>query len=220
MLAHDAVDEGPIGAYRRRDVRAGLHVAPHWKAVPALMDQLLKWLNGPAEQLPAIFSSAILHLRFVEIHPFRDGNGRLTRLLATWELYRKGFDTLHVFALDEYFLNHRNLYIRNLQRVQVEKKDLGGWLEFVAEALLDTLERVEKRITAIGIRNDQPLSLTTRQEKLLILLREKGQMGIREIAIHLKVTTPGAHYVLKPLIKAGLIARQGAHKQSRYALVK
>lgn len=220
MIANEAVDEGPIAAYRRRNVRAGLHVAQDWQAVPKLMNQLLAWLNGPAGELPAIFSSAILHLRFVEIHPFRDGNGRLARLLATWELYRKGFDTLHVFALDEYFLEHRNLYIKNLQRVQVEKQNLGGWLEFVAEALLDTLERVEKRIMAIGIQHSRPISLTLRQEKLLRFLREKGQVAIREMARHLKVTVPGAHYILKPLIQNGLVHRQGSHKLARYLLGK
>lgn len=220
MIADEAVDEGPIGAYRSRNVRAGLHVAPDWQAVPKLMNQLLAWLNSSAEQLPAIFSSAILHLRFVEIHPFRDGNGRLTRLLSTWELYRKGFDTLHVFALDEYFLEHRSLYIRNLQRVQVEKQDLGGWLEFVAEALLDTLERVERRIMAIGVQRSQPISLTPRQERLLRFLRETGLVGIRQIAVHLKVTVPGAHYILRPLIQNGLVHRQGSHKLARYLLGK
>ncbi|PJA18240.1 MAG: hypothetical protein COX62_08960, partial [Deltaproteobacteria bacterium CG_4_10_14_0_2_um_filter_43_8] len=107
ILAEGAVDEGPAGSYRKQNVRAGLHVAPNWKEVPKLMQGLLTWLNEPAKQLPAIFSSAILHLRFVEIHPFRDGNGRLGRLLATWELYRKGFDLLHIFALDEVLLEHR-----------------------------------------------------------------------------------------------------------------
>lgn len=218
ILAEGAVDDGPIGAYRRQDVRAGLHVAPHWKGVPRLMQELLLWLNAPATQLPSIFSSAILHLRFVEIHPFRDGNGRLARLLATWELYRKGFDMLHIFAMDEILLEHREFYIRNLQRIQVEKEDIGGWLEFIAETVLTTLERVEKRIAAIGTIDKKPLSLTIRQEKLLNLLRERGQLGIGDIASSLKVTIPGVHYIMKPLLQHGLIAKLGHHKQTRYNL--
>jgi Fic family protein len=218
VLAEGAIDEGPIGAYRRRDVRAGLHVAPHWKGVPKLMQALLAWLNEPAKQLPAVFSSAILHLQFVEIHPFRDGNGRLARLLATWELYRKGFDMFHIFAMDEVLLEHREFYIRNLQRVQVEKKDLSGWLEFIAETVLETLERIEKRVMAIGITDKKPISLTVRQERLLNILREKGQLGIGNIASALKITVPGAHYVMKPLLQHGLITTLGSHKQTRYVL--
>lgn len=218
ILAEGAVDEGPIGKYRRCGVRAGLHVAPHWKGISKLMQELLDWLNEPAKQLPAVFSSAILHIRFVEIHPFRDGNGRLARLLATWELYRKGFDTLHIFAMDEVLLEHRKFYIKNLQRVQVEKEDLSGWLEFIAETILETLERIEKRIMAIGTIDKKPISLTVRQERLLNILREKGQLGIGNIASALKVTIPGAHYVIKPLLQHGLIAKLGSHKQTRYAL--
>lgn len=219
LIAEGAVDDGPIGSYRKTDVRAGLHVCPAWRQVPRLTGDMLGWLNGPAAELPAVFSSAILHLRFVEIHPFRDGNGRVGRALATWQLYRMGFDTLHVFALDEVLLENRSFYIKNLQRVQVEREDLGGWLEFMAEAVLETLERVQKRIATIGIAGKEPLSLTLRQERLLRLLRERGPMAIRDIARALRVTPPGAHYALKPLLQRGIIKLLGKHKTTRYLLV-
>jgi len=218
ILAEGAVDEGPVGAYRKQGVRAGLHVAPNWKEVPRSMHELLAWLNEPAKQLPAVFSSAILHLRFVEVHPFRDGNGMLARLLATWELYRKGFDILHIFAMDEVLLEHRELYIKNLQRVQVEKEDLGGWLELIAETVLETLERIEKRIMVIGATDKKQISLTVRQERLLNLLREKGKLSISAIATALNVTVPGVHYIMKPLLQHGLITKLGSHKQTRYIL--
>ncbi|MFA6316861.1 MAG: Fic family protein [Elusimicrobiota bacterium] len=218
IIAEGAVDDGPIGAYRRADVRAGLHVCPPWRQVPPLTKDMLGWLNKSAGELPAVFSSAILHLRFVEIHPFRDGNGRVGRALATWQLYRMGFDTLHVFALDEVLLENRAFYIKNLQRVQVEREDLGGWLEFMAEAALETLERVQKRIQALGLPGKEPLSLTLRQEKLLRLLRERGPLAIRDIARALRVTPPGAHYALKPLLRNGVIKTIGAHKSTRYLL--
>lgn len=219
IISEGAVDEGPVGAYRKTDVRAGLHVCPPWPQAPQLTRDLLGWLNKSASDLPAVFSSAILHLRFVEVHPFRDGNGRVARALATWQLYRMGFDTLHIFALDEVLLENRMLYIKNLQRVQVEREDLGGWLEFMAEAILETLERVQKRVQALGLPGKEPLSLTPRQEKLLRLLRERGPLAIRDIARALRVTPPGAHYALKPLLRGGVIKTIGSHKSTRYLLV-
>lgn len=218
LIAENAVDDGPVGAYRKHDVRAGLYICPSWRQAPTLNKGLLAWLNTPANELPAVFSSAILHLRFVEIHPFRDGNGRVARALATWQLYRMGFDTLHIVAVDEILMENRSLYIKNLQRVQVEKKDMGGWLEFMAEAVLETLERVEKRIQSLGVSGKEPLSLTPRQEKLLRLLRERGPMGIRDITRALQVTSPGAHYALKPLLSRGIIKTMGTHKTTRYVL--
>ena len=120
--------------------------------------------------------------------------------------------------MDEVLLEHGEFYIKNLQRVQVEKEDLGGWLEFFAETILETLERIEKRIMAIGTINKRPLSLTVRQEKLLNALREKGQLSVSDIAASLKVSVPGVHYIMKPLLQHGLITKLGAYKQTRYVL--
>ena len=142
----------------------------------------------------------------------------MARALATWQLDRMGFDTLHVFSLDEVLLENRTLYIKNLQRVQVEGEDLGGWLEFMAEAVLETLERVQGRIQALGKLGAEPLSLTLRQEKLLRILRERGALGILDIARSLRVTAPGAHYALKPLLRQGIVKKTGAHKTTRYTL--
>lgn len=218
IIGEGVVDEGPVGEYRKVGVRAGPHVCPPWREVPNLTRDLLAWLSGPARELPAIFSSAILHLRFVEIHPFRDANGRVARALATWQLYRTEFDTLHIFALDETLMENRSLYIKNLQRVQVKGEDVGGWLEFMSETVLETLERIQRRIQAIGPVAREPLSLTLRQEKLLRLLRERGPLAIREIARALRVTSPGAHYALRPLIQRRIVRVVGAHKATRYAL--
>lgn len=219
LMAKEACDECPIGAYRKLNVRAGLYVGVAWKQVPKLMREMVYWLDTEAKELPAVFSSAILHLRFVEIHPFRDANGRMARALSTWQLYRAGFDTLHIFALDEVLLENRTLYIKALQRVQVEGADMGTWLEFISEAILETLERVQNRITSLGLKEkDLPVSLTLRQEKLLRSLRERGPMGIRDISRTLRVTVPGAHYALKPLLKAGLIYTEGKYKNTKYVL--
>lgn len=218
IIGEGCVDEGPVGGYRRVNVRAGLHVGSPWSRVPTETRELLEWINSASDEFPPVFSSAILHLRFVDIHPFRDGNGRVARALATWELYRKGFDTLHVFALDEILLENRALYIEALQRVQVKGHDLGGWMEFIAESILETLERVRDRVQSLGVKGETPLSLTLRQEKLLTLLRERGPSGIREISRSLRITSPGAHYALKPLLKQGIIQILGAHKNTRYAL--
>lgn len=218
IIGEECVDEGPVAAYRKIDVRAGLHVGSPWSRVPIETRELLEWNNSAGSELPALFSSAILHLRFVEIHPFRDGNGRAGRALATWQLYRMGFDTLHIFALDEVLLENRALYIKALQRVQVEGHDLGEWIEFIAEAILETLERVQGRVQSLGVKGETPVLLTLRQEKLLRLLQERGPLGIREISRALRVTSPGAHYALKPLLKQGVVQIIGAHKTTRFAL--
>ncbi|HAX62222.1 MAG TPA: hypothetical protein DCX95_06705 [Elusimicrobia bacterium] len=218
IIVTDASDGGPIGMYRKENVRAGIYSASDWHKVSFLMKDLIEWLNIGSKEIPAVFSAALLHLQFVNIHPFRDGNGRCARALATWELYRKGFDTLHIFSLDEILLENRSMYIKNLQRVQVEKYPIDAWLEFMSEATLETLGRIYNRILSTGIITRKPISLTTRQIKLLQVFRERGILNIRDIARTIRTTVPGAHYVLKPLIKQGVVVRIGKYKSVKYTI--
>lgn len=214
----DALDRGPIGAYRTYEVHVGNHVTPPHNKVPALMKELVEWVNGPGKDWPAVISSAVLHYRFEHVHPFGDGNGRVGRLLATWELFRRHFDTHHIFAVDEILLEDRQGYYRAFQRAQAVSHDLTGWVEYIAETVNETLRRVWKRMEAVksSVRG-KPIVLTPKQEKLIQLLQQ-SPMGIGEIQKALHVTKPGAHHILKPLLEADLVKREGGHKTGKYRL--
>lgn len=214
----NALDRGPVGAFRDYRVFVGGHTPPSPSSVPCLTAELCDWLNGPGKEWPALVSSAILHYQFEHIHPFGDGNGRVGRALATWELYRKQFDTSHIFVVDEVFLEDRQAYYRALNRVQAEGGDVSGWVEYSSETVLEALERTWTRIDSIrAISGGRAISLTKNQERLLALLKEAPR-GIQEIMAALKVTKPGAHFILKPLLEAGLVKRSGGHKTGKYSV--
>jgi Fic family protein len=103
ILAGEVMDQGEVGKYRTIAVRVGQYRPPPADAVSGLMFELLEWWNTASLQLSPVLSSAILHYRFEAVHPFADGNGRTGRALALWELYRRGFDTHHIFSVDEYY---------------------------------------------------------------------------------------------------------------------
>ena len=214
----NALDRGPMGAFRDYKVFVGNHTPPPPASVPYLTEELCEWLNGTGKDWPALISSAILHYQFEHIHPFGDGNGRVGRALATWELYRKQFDTGHIFAVDEVFLEDRQAYYRALDRVPKQGGDVSGWVEYSSEAVLEALGRTWKRIDSIrAISGGKQISLTKNQERLLGLLKEAPR-GIQEIMSALKVTKPGAHFVLKPLLEAGVVKRTGGHKTGKYSI--
>jgi Fic family protein len=106
------------------------------------MFELLEWWNTQAPELSPVLTSAILHYRFEDIHPFADGNGRTGRALALWELYRRGFDSHHLFYVDEYDWEDRPAYYAALEQVRLAGEDLSRWLEYSALGLKQTLERV------------------------------------------------------------------------------
>lgn len=219
IIAGEVMDQGQAGRYRTVRVRVGAHVPPPPEEVSGLMFELLEWWNKDALGLSPILSSAILHYRFEAIHPFADGNGRTGRALALWELYRRGFDTHHIFSVDEFYWEDRPRYYAALQAVRRRGEDLTSWLEYASEGLLITLERVWTRVQKLSARSGQKqVVLRPKQEQLLQMLRDNKSMSPREIWSALGISRQGALDLLNPLMEAGLVKRVGSKKSGRYIL--
>src|SRR5947207_12634393 len=130
-------------------------------------------VNQRSAEFSPVLSAAILHYRFEAIHPFADGNGRTGRVLALWELYRRGFDTHHIFLVDGFYWENRPRYYEALNAVRREGEDLSGWLEYAAEGLQLTLVRVWMRVRKLSAQpGRKKLVLRPKQEQLLQLLRD------------------------------------------------
>jgi len=220
LLAGKVMDQGEAGRYRTIQVRVGRHYPPAAADVSGLMFELLEWWNKKAPELSPALSSSILHYQFEWIHPFADGNGRTGRALALWELYRRGFDSHHIFSVDEYYWEDRPAYYRALDAVRDDGGDLTGWLEYCAQGLCRTLDRVWTRVQSYQVKSTGKLVLRPRQEKLLHLLRDHGSMAPSELWAALRISKQGAMDLLRPLISAGLVEKIGTKKTGRYALKK
>lgn len=213
------MDQGTAGKYRTIAVRVGRFVPPPATDVSGLMLELLEWWNQESPKLSPVLTSAIIHHRFESIHPFADGNGRVGRALALWELYRRGFDTHHIFSVDECYWEDRPRYYTELAAVRERGEDLTAWLEYSAEGLRMTLEKIWSRIQRLAAQSGRKkLVLRPRQEQLLQMLRDRQSMSPPEIWDGLGVSKQGALDLLNPLIKAGLVRRVGTNKSGRYLL--
>lgn len=219
IIAGEVMDQGEAGRYRSIRVRVGAYLSPPPEQVSGLMRELLHWWNKSSVKLSPVLSSSILHYRFETIHPFADGNGRTGRALALWDFYRRGFDSQHILSVDEYYWEDRPRYYGALDTARREGEDLTSWLEYCAEGLLLTLERVWKRIQHLSAQSrGQKLVLRPKQEQLLQLLRARGSLSPRELWDGLRVSKQGAMDLLRPLMAAGLVKREGSQKSGRYLL--
>ena len=217
ILAEGVMDQGEAGQYRRIFVTVGDDMPPGPTEVSALMFELLEWWNVASREWSPVLSSAILHYRFEAIHPFADGNGRTGRALALWELYRRGFDTHHIFSVDEYYWQDRPAYYAALRDAR-QDEDLSGWLEYCAEGLRETLEQVWLRLQSFQPESGARLSLSSKQEQLLQLLADHGGMGPAEIRKAMQMSKQGVMNLLHPLLKAGIVVKVGGYKTGRYQL--
>ena len=218
ILAESVMDQGLAGSYRTIQVRVGRHCPPRAVDVSGLMFELLEWWNKQSTELSPVLSSAILHYRFEDIHPFADGNGRTGRALALWELYRRGFDSHHIFSVDEYYWEDRPSYYTALNTVRVAGGDLTSWLEYCAEGVRQTLEKVWLRVKVYNVKSPKKLVLRPKQDRLLLLLRDQGSMSPAEVWAGLSVSKQGAMDLLRPLLESGLVEKIGGKKTGRYCL--
>jgi Fic family protein len=219
IIAAGVMDQGESGRYRDIAVRVGRHLPPPPGQVSGLMSELLEWWNEESKQWSPIVTSSIIHYRFEDIHPFADGNGRTGRILALWELYRRGFDTHHIFSVDEFYWEDRPRYYEMLDFVKRQGGDLTSWLEYTTEGLFQILEKVWLRIERLQIKiRPEKIVLSLKQEKLLQILRDHEGLSPREIWQYLKLSKQGTMNIMNPLIKAGLVRRIGTRKSGRYIL--
>ncbi len=197
-----------------------VYTPPPPAQVPLLTRELLSWLNSPESHgYHPILVSAVAHHRMVSIHPFADGNGRLARSLGVQLLYTRGFDTHHLFALDEYFEHDRMKYYEKIQQARELDDILTYWLEYAARGVVETLHRTKERILSLKITAKAPrMTLTKRQEDFLRFLRDRGRVKAPEIEKAFKLTRARVNQILLPLVKAGLVTREGHTRATTYHL--
>lgn len=114
-------------------------VPPPPQKVPDCMAALEKFLHDDKKPIPILVRAALAHVQFETIHPFLDGNGRVGRLLITFQLCHSGILREPLLYLSLYFKQHRSRYYELLDRVR-RTGDWEAWLEFFLDGVRETAE--------------------------------------------------------------------------------
>lgn len=226
LLTAKTLEPGQVGRYKSKANRVidhngrTLYTPPGPERAKPLTQELLSWINGAeAAQLHPVVVNGIAHHRLVSIHPFADGNGRIARALGVWLLYTRGFDTQHLFALDEFYEADRQRYYDKIQQARDLDGDLSFWLEYVAEGVVETLKRTRDRIVSLQVTAKAPrMHLTKRQEDVLRFLRDKGRSKTSDIEAAFGLTRARVGQIIKPLVDAGVVIREGRTRATSYRL--
>jgi len=225
LLMQELLLESKIGKYKEKqnyvinERGIKIYTPPSPKDTPRLTKELLQWVNSKeVKDLHSIVVCAIFHHRFVSIHPFPDGNGRLSRALGTHFLYQRGFDTHHIFSLDDFFANNRNKYYLKIRQARELDDDLTCWIEYIAEGIVSTLKNAKSRIEELQVSPASKIYLSPRQEEVLRILRDSHPLTVAEIKKKLKITKARINQIISPLIKNGLVIKEGQSRATRYRL--
>lgn len=215
-----------VGRYKTRPNRVvgpdgrTVYAPPGPERAGALTRDMIAWIAGPeAARLHPVIVNAVAHHRLVSIHPFADGNGRAARALGVWLLCARGFDTQHLFALDEFYEQDRTRYYGTIQQARDLDGDLAYWLEYCAEAVVATLRSTRERIESLKVSSAMPrMRISKRQEDVLRFLRDRGRAKSPDLESAFGLTRARIAQVMKPLVDAGLVVREGRTRATTYRL--
>jgi Fic family protein len=232
LLAHSTKDERHRGSYKTlsNNVEAFNEQGESLGIVfetaspfdtPRRMEELIAWLEeqGREKRLHPLLVAAIFVVVFLEIHPFQDGNGRLSRILTTLLLLRAGYAYVPYSSLESIIEQSKESYYISLRRTQgtirSAEPDWNPWIDFFLRALHRQKTRLEKKMERerIILADLPELSVT-----LLELAREHGRITVAEAA---RITDASRHTIkdhLKALVDQGHLVLHGAGRGAWYGL--
>ena len=186
-----------------------------------LHDHLQAWETYLAEDdFDVLAQSAIIHAQFELIHPFKDGNGRIGRLLIPLFLYSKKRLISPMFYLSAYLEAHRAEYYARLRAVSADN-DWSGWIAFYLKGVTEQAKINCQRIQAIMALHEhskeQVREITHSQHStpLVDALFERPIFRVKDLCERLNIKKPTLHSLIKQLLDAGIIVtlKKGAGRR-------
>lgn len=188
--------------------------------IPAKMKELLNWLNSVTdEEVHPVLKAGILHLEFVRIHPFVEGNGRVARALATLSLSLDGYDINNYFCLDEYYDSDASEYYSNLQK---GFREYSAWLEYFCSGIAVEFNRIKERVLKISKdakikERSGKVYINDRQEQIIEWINNYGFFRNQDFEVLFNnISEDTVLRELKVLVDNKILVKKGKTKSARY----
>lgn len=232
LLAHSTKDERHRGSYKTlpnhveafnengKSLGVVFETATPFDT-PRRMAELVEWAAGKEKDrsLHPLLVIAVFVVVFLEIHPFQDGNGRLSRILTTLMLLRTGYAYVPYSSLESVIEQSKEGYYLSLRRTQgtirTDAPDWNPWAEFFLRALQSQKQRLEKKMERERV---MLAALPELSVLILELAREHGRVTVAEAA---RVSGASRNTVkdhLKALVEQRHLALHGAGRGAWYGL--
>jgi hypothetical protein len=201
------------------------YTGPPHEDIPALMAEVLDWLDRGDLDTHVAVRAAMAHLHLVSIHPFRDGNGRLSRILQSLVLARAGLLAPEFLSIEEYLGRNTDAYYAMLKEVQrgtyQPHRDATPWVELCLQAHIAQARMRSEQLTEAARRWSLLERLIEERgwpDRLVIALEQSFFQGVDRstYVAEAAVSQPTASNDLRRLLDAGLVEQFGSGPATRY----
>ena len=188
---------------------------------PRLMTELVSWVNAQRESklLHPLLIAAIFVVVFLEIHPFQDGNGRISRALTTLMLLQAGYAYVPYSSMESVIELNKEAYYLALRQTQgtirTEAPNWQPWLVFFLRSLAEQVRRMEKKVERekLVLASLPELSL-----QIVEMVRERGRTTMSEIVQVTGANRNTIKHHLRNLVERGHLSQQGSGRGVWYEL--
>jgi Fic family protein len=189
---------------------------------PIKMQELVDWAaeNLTKRDWHPLLVIAFFIVSFLAIHPFQDGNGRLSRVLTTFLLLKSGYRYVAYSSLEAVIEREKPDYYRSLRHTQTtlsqDEPNWSAWVLFFLKSLKRQKDNLEIKIKRERLLLTQ---LPDMSQKILDLIRENGRITISELVTFTQYNRNTLQKHLESLVKNNQIQRNGVGKGTWYNLV-
>jgi Fic family protein len=188
------------------------------------MDQIIKWTNDnlTSKNYHPLIVIATFTYEFLSIHPYQDGNGRLSRLLTTLLLLQSGYDFMNYASMETEIEKRKKEYYRVLMDGQkdryTDRENISSWIIYFLKMLHESIDILESRFSRM--KNEKSY-LTARQSKILAFIKLNEPVKIPDIDEYFEEVN--IHTIRKDVLylkNENLIRQSGKGRRTVYYLKK
>ena len=232
LLIHSDKDDWHRGAYKKtannvsafdadgKEIGVVFATASPFET-PRLMIELVEWYRQARadDAMHPLLTIAVFTVVFLQIHPFQDGNGRLSRVLTTLLLLQAGYAYVPYSSLESIIEENKQGYyiaLRQTQKtIRSDSPDWQPWVLFFLRSLASQVKRLEEKVIneRLVLARLPELSLT-----IIELARDRGRISITETTDITGANRNTVKVHLRRLTEAGHLVRHGAGKAAWYVL--
>lgn len=175
--------------------------------------KLTNWYNSESVVHPLIKIATYVY-EFLSIHPFQDGNGRLSRLISTLLLLKNGYKWVEYVSFEHEIENQKAEYYQVLRSCQAQRpnENITVWIQFFLDCLSNIQSQLMTKLNLSGLESQ----LLPKEKLIYTIILNRPNIQSGEISERLAIPLPTVKRILSVLIHKGLIEKQGRGRNVSY----